>query len=74
MSNLNTRKLDVKCLYRDNNGKRHRLDGPAFESPYGVNEWWVSDLHCTTWHEFQLHSKVSDEELNMLILKYGSIS
>ena len=28
------------------NGKFHRLDGPAYETPYGHKEWWVkSKLH-----------------------------
>lgn len=51
----------------------HRIDGPAVIYPDGNECWFVRNESCSTWKQFQELSKVSDEELSILILKYGSI-
>ena len=29
------------------NGKLHRLDGPAVENAYGIKEWWIEGQNYT---------------------------
>lgn len=51
----------------------HRLDGPAVIYPNGTKVWYINDARCHSWHEFQEQSGLSNEEMSLLILKYGEI-
>lgn len=76
-SNLYVRKLEHRTVYRNADGLRHRIDGPAlfnYKSIHEPHEWYANDVRCTTWDEFSKFSKISDEQLAFLILKYGTIS
>lgn len=52
----------------------HRLDGPAIvyssNTPSG---WYVDGWKIYDWDDLKKDSKVSDEQLAVLILKYGKI-
>lgn len=56
-------------------GRRHRLDGPAItrEAAPGVSSWWIKGKRIRTWQEYQLVTKCADEEIELLILKYGQV-
>jgi hypothetical protein len=54
-------------------GKRHRVDGPAVVCPTGPDEWWVDNNYCINAREFQFRTKLSDEDMIMLTLKYGTV-
>jgi hypothetical protein len=43
------------------NGKRHRLDGPAVESSDGSKEWWINGI------------KYSEKDFNLFIEKENKI-
>lgn len=56
------------------NDSRHRRDGPAIIHHNGRCEWWVYNEIVRSPEEFQKLTECSDEELIMLLLKYGDIS
>ncbi|MDV7396463.1 hypothetical protein RZS08_34025, partial [Arthrospira platensis SPKY1] len=60
-----------KVWYKNN--KLHRHDGPAVEYASGNKQWFVNDMRCRSASEFQQATNISDEQLSMLILKYGEI-
>jgi hypothetical protein len=52
----------------------HRIDGPACIWANGkYNEWWVLDVRCKNFKEFQYASGLSDDQMCILRLKYGEI-
>jgi hypothetical protein len=51
----------------------HRLDGPAFESPYGDHAWWINNIHFTNFKDFQAAGNLTDDQMTILKLKYGDI-
>lgn len=51
----------------------HRIDGPAIIYRNDIVNWVVHGIHCQNWQKFQKVSKIFDEEISILILKYGSI-
>jgi len=53
------------------NGKYHRTDGPAVEHTDGYKSWFVNDKRISFPKEFQEATGVSDEDMCVLILKYG---
>lgn len=54
-------------------GSWHRTDGPAIIDPSTGNSWYVNGIPITTDEQFQKIAKISDEELLMIIIKYGKI-
>lgn len=58
------------------NGTLHRTDGPAIEFPNNPihDQWCVHGIKVNSWPWFQQLAKISDEELTLLILKYGELS
>lgn len=54
------------------NGDLHRIDGPA-SNVFGIDEWWVRGEKILNQAHFQQVTKLSDEEISLLILKYGCI-
>lgn len=56
-------------------GNRHRTDGPAV---IAVNEgtlaygWYIHGSQCVTFEQFKLLTDISDEELAIIVLKYGN--
>lgn len=51
-------------------GKYHRIDGPAVMHSNGRLDWAVDGRICLNWAEFQKQSKISDEDLSILMLRY----
>lgn len=49
----------------------NRIDGPLFMRPDGVWIWYVNGKRIESWEQFKHESGISDEELLMLVLKYG---
>lgn len=53
-------------------GQLHRLDGPAFTNQRGIY-WYIRGNYIKTAERYQFLSGKSDEEMMLLILKYGEI-
>jgi len=50
----------------------HRLDGPAFTGSKH-RSWWINNQEYRNFKDFQKAGGLSDEEMCILRLKYGSI-
>lgn len=59
------------CWYR--NGEKHRADGPAIIFPDGSTFWHYDGFPAFNRKQFQDLSSLSDEDITILILKYGEI-
>lgn len=55
-------------------GKRHRIDGPAVMLSSGATGWFYHGIRAMSPKHFQKLTKISDEQLETLLLKFGSIS
>ncbi len=51
----------------------HRTDGPAVIYPDGDCEWWIKGKTFGNNKSYQLEAGLSDEEMAVIILKYGSV-
>ncbi len=63
-------------LFRDKNGIRHREDGPARDAPsgeYTTSQWYVNDIFCENAFDYQKLTGRTDDEMIMLMLKYGDL-
>ena len=54
------------------NGVLHRLDGPAVAYSSGLEFWWVNGVHVEFPREFRRVSGLGDQDMLVLILKYGT--
>lgn len=56
-------------------GKRHRVDGPAieFEQDPSHNKWYINGKEIKSCQHYQKLTGLTDEEMTVLILKYGDI-
>jgi hypothetical protein len=54
-------------------GKRHRLDGPAIQCNDG-DSWHVDGVWCKNFKDFQKAGKLTDDQITILILKYGEMN
>lgn len=52
----------------------HRIDGPARIDEYGDMGWYIHGQICHTNAEFQEAAGLTDEEMAILVLKYGNVS
>lgn len=52
-------------------GLRHRLDGPALVYKNGEIRWYINDKRYRDARRYQQDAKLTDEEMTLLILKYG---
>lgn len=56
------------------NGDTHRIGGPALVFALsGVSSWYIQGRRYITNHEYQVASGLTDEEMTMMILKYGNV-
>jgi hypothetical protein len=55
------------------NGLWHRVDGPAYIEKGRAPEWWLNDKHIGNTKEFQQTAGLTDEEMTMIVLKYGGV-
>ena len=55
------------------NNHLHRVDGPAAVYQSGLIQWWFEGQHIHSAERFQQVSGLSDEDMTILILKYGEI-
>lgn len=57
--------------YHAINGKKHREDGPAVIFADGVERWYLNDVWIESTRRFCKLTNKSDEELVIMLLKYG---
>jgi hypothetical protein len=55
-------------------GRYHRTDGPSVVLSNGIKRWYVEDMQYTNNRDYQISANLSDEEMTMLILKYGNVT
>jgi hypothetical protein len=57
-------------------GKFYRINGPAIieQNALQKHKWFVNGIRCYSVKTFQFYSKLPDEDICVLILKYGHIS
>lgn len=55
------------------NNHLHRADGPAAMYQSGLIQWWYEGQHIHSAEHFQKVTGISNEEMLILILKYGDI-
>jgi hypothetical protein len=57
-----------------NNGHLlHRIDGPAVRWANGGHSWYVSGALYVTNESYQKAAGLSDEDMTLLVLKYGNV-
>src|SRR6476620_8447034 len=54
-------------------GNLHRDDGPAVIRSDGTREWYYRTVRTRSAKHFQTLSKFTDEQMTILLLKYGEI-
>ena len=64
---------DGYCEYWQD-GNLHRKNGPAVEWPNGMNTWYVDGKRYTCNRTYQKAAGISDEDMAMIVLKYGNVS
>jgi hypothetical protein len=55
------------------NNQLHREDGPAFIDNDGYQSWWINNKRYYDNKSFQIAAGLSDEDMSVLILKYGNV-
>lgn len=60
-----------KDTWTDENGSFHRLDGPSIIHNTGQMSWHVRGIRVISYVEFQALAKLTDEDIAMLILRWG---
>jgi hypothetical protein len=56
------------------NTQLHRIDGPAYIQCNGYHMWWIiDDKRYYDNKSFQEAANLSDEDMSIMILKYGNI-
>ena len=56
------------------NDQYHRLDGPAIEDADGMKMWYITDNRYSSNKEYQEAAGLSDEDMAILVLKYGNVA
>ena len=51
----------------------HRLDGPAVIYKDGTFDWYINGGRCFTNKQYKLAAGLTDEEMAILVLKYGNV-
>ncbi len=59
--------------YRDDSDC-HRVDGPSIIFSNQKPVWIVDGIRCRTQEEYKHHARIFDEDISILILKYGDIT
>ena len=79
--NENLHREDGPAIIWDNgdkewyvNGKCHRIDGPAIIFNNNSHEWLVNDIQYYSNRSYQEAAGISDEDMAMIVLKYGNVS
>jgi len=54
-------------------GKFHREDGPAVIYPSGEQHWFINGNQCLDNTEYQEAANLSDQEMCVIILRYGNV-
>jgi len=61
-------------IWADENEMAHRLDGPAvLRKRDGGMEWFIHGHRYYNFKDFQEAGKLTDDQITILILKYGEI-
>lgn len=55
-------------------GEIHRIDGPAVTYINKKQSWYVNGNEYTSDKEFQKAANISDEDMAVMIMKYGNVS
>ncbi len=61
----------ARCWFK--NGIRHRLDGPSCMYISINIEWWVNGVQFRNNTSYQNAAGISDEEMLVIIIKYGNV-
>lgn len=56
------------------NGETHRTNGPALIWSSGKQAWYIHNKKYYTNETYQVAAGLSDEEMLMVILKYGNVN
>jgi hypothetical protein len=59
--------------WSDEENDFHREDGPAVMYDTGSVSWYVHGIPCCSNKEYQQATGLSDEDMLILILKYGNV-
>lgn len=54
-------------------GQLHSKNGPAVIYSDGLQYWYVNDQRYYDNKSFQRAAKLTDEDMNMIVLKYGNV-
>ena len=55
------------------NGKSHRIDGPADMWTSGSMFWYINGKQYNDNQSYQKAAGISDEDMAMIVLKYGNV-
>lgn len=55
-------------------GLCHRANGPAVIYKDGTFDWYINGGRCFTNKQYKLAAGLSDEDMAIMILKYGNVS
>ena len=61
-------------VYYVSSGLFHRTDGPAIIYSNGTCRWMLNESPCLSNDHYQKATGISDEDMAIMILKYGNIS
>ena len=61
-------------IYLNDGGEYHREDGPAIIYPGRVHLWWINNVYYSSNKSYQQAAGLTDEEMTILVLKYGNVS
>lgn len=67
--------IDNEFQFWIKNGMYHRIDGPAliYASDDSGESWYIDGKNYGNNKEFQDAARLSDEDMAVLILKYGNV-
>jgi phage baseplate assembly protein gpV len=55
-------------------GHRHRIGGPAVVFRPGDQDWYIDGILHFTNKSYQTAANLTDEEMTLVVLKYGNVS
>ncbi len=68
-----SRSTEIWLVHRADGATIHRLDGPAVTDELTGKSWYIDGNICYTNAEFQAMSGLTDEEMLIMIIKYGNV-
>lgn len=56
------------------NGQAHRTDGPSYIGSDGYQSWCINGIRYHDNQSYQKEAGISDKDMNMIVLQYGSVT